>query len=143
MLQTSFHLSITVPGSAQDALSHIADVPQWWARDFDGCARSLGDVFTVRFGATWVTFRISALSDRAVTWTVQASHLPWLKNQQEWTGTSVQWDLIPAGDRCEIQFTHVGLSVDVECYGACADGWTRYVTGSLPNLFAGKPGTPK
>jgi hypothetical protein len=143
MLQTSFHLDITVSGTAKIAHQHIADVPRWWARDFQGSAQALGDIFTVRFGTTWVTFRVSALTDHAVTWTVQDCFLPWLKNRQEWTGTTVEWVIVPIDDGCEIQFTHVGLTPEVECYGGCAEGWTRYVTTSLPNLFKGLPGVPK
>ncbi len=143
MLQTSFHLAITVPGDAPAALRHIADVSRWWARDFSGSAQKLGDSFTVRFGTTWVTFRVSALTERSVAWTVTASQLPWLKDHHEWTGTTVEWEVVPTGKDCEIRFTHVGLTPEVECYGNCVDGWTRYVTGSLPHLFVGKPGNPK
>ena len=66
-----YHCSITANTSAKEAFDKIARVPEWWATDFEGSARKLNDVFTVRFDTTWVTFKIiEATPDETITWYV-------------------------------------------------------------------------
>jgi hypothetical protein len=61
MQQQDYHRTITAnipPGQAFDKISRV---PEWWTKAFTGGVQALGDTFTVRFGDTFVDFRISEL----------------------------------------------------------------------------------
>lgn len=135
--------SILVNGSPEEALAVIADVQAWWAKDFCGSARQLHDQFTVRFGETRVDFEVAGLSTKVTTWLVTDCHLPWLRNQKEWSGTRVIWQANPDGDKTRIDMTHVGLAPGVECRESCEEGWDRHIKGSLQDLIDKGIGQPQ
>ena len=71
MKTQDYTCSIQSSVSAKEAYDKIARVSEWWAKDFKGSARNLGDTFTVRFGETFVDFKISeAVPDSRIVWQV-------------------------------------------------------------------------
>ncbi|OCX51196.1 hypothetical protein BEL04_21055 [Mucilaginibacter sp. PPCGB 2223] len=138
-----FTCSITADVTAEEAVSAIGQVDQWWAKTFEGSAQNLNDVFTVRFGTTYVTFRVSEMvPGTRVVWDVTDSHLPWQKNITEWTGTKVIYDILSVDGKTTINFTHEGLRPGVECYKQCEAGWTEHLTESLQKLLNEGVGEP-
>lgn len=135
--------SITVPASVTKAFAAIGHVADWWAKVFEGRARALDDVFTVRFGETFVTFRITEMiPDRKVVWHVTECFLPWLKDKTEWTDTETVWNLSASPGGTRIDFTHEGLVPQVECYGVCVKGWDQHIKDSLYKLLTTGKGSP-
>ena len=56
-----------------------------------------------------LAFRIIGLvPDRSVAWLVTDSWLSFIEDQQEWTGTTVSFDVVPTADGTEVRFTHQG-----------------------------------
>ncbi|HTP59009.1 MAG TPA: SRPBCC domain-containing protein, partial [Spirochaetia bacterium] len=53
----------------------------------------------------------------------------------EWKGTNIVFEIAQKGDRTEVQFTHIGLVPDFECYGDCSDAWGALVRGNLRRLI--------
>ena len=43
---------------------------------------------------------------------------------QEWLGTTMEFDIVPAGAGTELRFRHAGLTPQLECWDACAAAWT-------------------
>ena len=143
MEQNNYHSSITVNVPAAEAYAGIANVSGWWAKSFKGSALHTGDKFRVEFGTTSVDFEIAeAIPGKKCVWHVSDCHLPWLKDQNEWTGTEVLWELTPQGNATRIDMTHIGLVPEVECYEACEKGWNGHVTGSLLKLLNEGVGEP-
>lgn len=59
---------------------------------------------------------------------VETLRFYWLeKNKQEWTNTKMIFELLPAGDKTLLHFTHDGLSPEKECYTMCEKGWTMII----------------
>ena len=143
MANKDYTCTIEAAVPAKLAYDKIARVQEWWAKDFEGSARKLGDTFTVRFGETFVDFKIpDAHPDSRIVWHVVNCHLHFLKDKTEWNGTSVAWDLAAGGSTTTVTMTHHGLKPDVECYTNCESGWNKHVKQSLlPFLTEGK-GTP-
>jgi hypothetical protein len=138
-----FNCSITAKVTANEAIKAISEVNQWWAKNFEGASEKLNDVFTVRFGTTHVTFRVSELTPGAkVVWDVIDSYLPWLENKTEWTETKILFEVFSTGGTTTINFTHLGLNPQAECYKQCEAGWTEHVTGSLHKLLTEGVGEP-
>lgn len=130
--QQNYHSSIVVKASANEAFDKISRVNEWWASNFDGSAKNLGDVFTVRWGDTFVTFKIAeAIPAKKVTWLVTDCCLPWQNDKREWAGTEVVFEISEKGNATKIDMTHVGLTPDVECYQNCEAGWNHYILKSL------------
>ena len=58
MNNQDYTVRIAANVSARDAFNSINRVSDWWATHFEGHSEKLNDVFTVRFGETFVTFKI-------------------------------------------------------------------------------------
>ena len=118
-----------------------------WAKDLTGKSRKLNDEFTVRFGETFVNFRlIEVIPDRKVVWDVTDCYLHSFKDKTEWTGTKIVFEISEKNDLTRIDLTHVGLFPGVECYENCEKGWNFYFKESLFKLITtgkGQPQTPK
>lgn len=144
MIGQDFSCSITAKVSAAIAVDAICDVSGWWAKTLEGSSPKLNNVFTVRFGTTWVTFKVTELIPNSkIVWTVADCYLPWLDDKTEWTGTTVVFEITAKDGATTINFTHVGLVPEVECYDNCVVGWTGHVTGSLLNLITTGKGQPQ
>jgi len=134
--QQNYHSSIVVNAKANEAYNKISHVNEWWAANFEGSAKNAGDVFTVRWGETFVTFKIAdAVPGKTVTWVVTDCHLPWLKDKKEWNDTKVVFEISEENGVTKVDMTHIGLTPEVECYGDCETGWNHYIKKSLPKFI--------
>jgi len=139
-----YHCSIASPGTAKEAFDNICNVPAWWTTDFEGSAKETGDIFTVRFGDTFVTFRITdVVAGETITWYVTDCHIPWLNDKKEWKDTKIVWEVSSKNNSTQIDMTHVGMVPTVECYASCEQGWNHFIKESLFKLLAEGKGLPK
>ena len=147
MKNQDFHCSIVAKGNAREAFKNISHVQAWWGTDVEGNTEKLNDIFTIHFGDTRVTFKVTEIiPDKKIVWEVTDSYLPWLKDKIEWTNTRVVWEVFTESDKVKIDMTHVGLVPGIECYENCEKGWTFYVEESLFKLLTegkGQPDTPR
>jgi hypothetical protein len=143
MKDENYHARIKTRLSAKEALKKIQQVPGWWGTSVKGRPRKLKDTFTIHFGETWVTFKVTEVdADRKTVWEVTGCHLPWLKDQTEWTGTQVVWELAEKKSGTQIDFTHLGLVPQAECYGMCRKGWNYHIKKSLRQFLETGTGLP-
>ncbi|WP_333864839.1 SRPBCC family protein [Sphingobacterium sp.] len=108
-----------------------SEIPFWWTTLFEGSSNSKNDRFTVRFGdQIYKRIRVEDLRENAkVVWSVEDSLIavPGLKNQQEWIGTTIIWNIIEMENGTVLQLEHIGLHPEIECYAICTDGWRQFV----------------
>lgn len=136
MDQQNYQCSIAAHISPEEAFEGISQVNQWWAKNFEGRAEKLNDVFTVRFGDTFVTFEVTeSTPGKKIAWHVTDCHLPWLNDKTEWNGTTVVFDICPLGNETRVTMTHIGLVPEVECFTMCEAGWNKHFKGSLFKLL--------
>jgi hypothetical protein len=137
MEQQNFTCSITANTTAQEAFKAISRVNEWWVKNVEGNSEKLNDVFTVDFTSpSFVTFRISeVVADKKIVWHVTDCYLPWFEDKKEWNNTDVVFELEEKGNATQVNFTHVGLVPEVECYDTCVKGWTQHFAGSLSKLL--------
>ena len=137
MENKNYNATITVSQSAHEAFKSINSVSNWWTENLEGDSKNLNGVFTVDFGNdSFVTHKlIEVIPDKKVLWLVTDCNLPWLKDKTEWTNTTMSFEISPKGNSTEINFTHIGLVPEVECYHSCVKGWDQYVQGSLFKLI--------
>ena len=144
MNQQNYQCSIAADVTPHEAFEAVNQVNEWWAKNFEGSAEKLNDVFTVRFGDTWVTFKIAEfIPDKKVVWQVTDCYLPWLNDKTEWNGTSVAFEISPLGNATQVTMTHIGLVPGVECYEMCEAGWNHHFKESFLKLLTEHVGAPE
>ena len=143
MEKQNYTCQIEAPVSAKEAFDGINNVPGWWAQNFEGSSTALEDVFTVHFGETFGTFRITLMAAGSkIVWFCEDCYLDLLKDKKEWKGTSIVWEISTAGDGCNLKMTHVGLVPGIECYNDCEQGWNFFTKESLLKLLTQGKGEP-
>jgi hypothetical protein len=144
MEKQNYHSSITVNTDAKKVFENISRVSSWWAANVEGHAKNPGDLFTVHFGETFVSFKIAeAIPGKKIVWEVIDCNLHWLSDKKEWKYTKINWGIAQKGDKTQIDFTHVGLVPGIECYNDCKKGWDFFVQESLFKLITEGKGLPE
>jgi len=143
---TNQNLSTTflVDQTPEEVFAAINNVRAWWSGQIDGRTAKLGDEFTYRYkDIHYSKQRLTEfIPGKKVVWDVLDSHLSFVKDKTEWNGTKVAFEVSKKGAKTEVQFTHIGLAPDHECFNACSDAWGFYVRGSLRDLIATGKGEP-
>jgi hypothetical protein len=151
MENENYHKSIIVNISAEQAMKKISQVNLWWKKDFKGSAEKLNDTFTVPFTEpSFVDFIVSELiPDKKIVWKVTDCYLPWFRDTKEWNKTEVVFQLSEESpddtigrSSTKIDFTHIGLVPEVECYDVCEKGWNGHIN-TLDQLINEGKGLPE
>ena len=144
MKKQDYAASILVKATANKAFQSVNQVTAWWTENIDGRSEKLNDVFILHFGEAFVTMKIvESVPDKKVVWNVTDCYLHWLADKKEWKDTQIVFEISAEGDSARIQFTHVGLAPQVECYDMCVKGWDQYFKGSLAELINEGKGLPQ
>jgi Activator of Hsp90 ATPase homolog 1-like protein len=144
MKKQDYTATILVRAAANKAFKSINHVAAWWTENLEGSSEKLNDVFTIHFGEAFVTMKIvESVPDKKVVWNVTDCYLHWLADKKEWKNTQIVFEISAEGDSTRIQFTHVGLVPQVECYDNCVKGWDQYIKDSLVKLIAEGKGLPQ
>jgi hypothetical protein len=133
MKKNDFTSSISAKISANEAIKKISNVPEWWGITFTGNSEKQNEKFTVKMGAdSFFNFTVAELiPGKRVIWLVTDCNMPWYSDKKEWANTKLIFDLAENGGVTELNFTHEGLTPDVECYKDCEPGWTHWIQTSL------------
>ncbi|WP_353145369.1 SRPBCC domain-containing protein [Chryseobacterium sp.] len=117
-------------------------IPLWWSEMFEGSSEQTNDIFTIRFGdSIYKTMRVKeAIPNSRICWHVEDSRIaiPSLKNQTEWIGTAIVWEMKQNENSSLLQLTHIGLQPSIECYEICSDGWKQFINSLKVFLETGK-----
>ena len=144
MKEQDYAVSITVNATAQVAFENINNVSKWWTENLEGSSQNLGDEFTVRFGDVHVSTQklVDVIPGKKVVWMVTDSHLNFIEDKHEWTGTKISFDITEDNNKTQIKFTHLGLVPECECFDACSNAWNPYIQQSLWSLINTGKGEP-
>jgi uncharacterized protein YndB with AHSA1/START domain len=142
MSSPNFSVAYTVSETPEEVFRAINDVRGWWTGEPGpkGTTDKLGAVWTYQFKDLHYTKqRITEfVPGKKVVWLVMDSKLSFVKDQTEWNGSKITFEIGKKGDKTELRFTHVGLVPEVECYGDCSSAWGYYVKGPLRELISKK-----
>jgi len=139
-----FTTAFSVDQTPDEAFEAIGDVRGWWSGQIEGDTSRPGDEFTYRYEDLHLCRIRVAEADpgQKVTWLVLEGGPAFTQDKQEWRGTTISFEISPAGGKTEVRFTHQGLVPKIECFGACSSAWGSYINGSLRSLITTGQGYP-
>jgi hypothetical protein len=110
------------PAAVYAALTTPAGLRGWWTEDCD----------------------VAVEPGREVRWLCVGAHIAagQLARRDEWIGTRLVFRIAAEGaGRTRLEFEHLGLVPEFECYGMCSSGWRHYMA-SLARFVETGVGTP-
>jgi uncharacterized protein YndB with AHSA1/START domain len=126
------------PDAVNAALTDVDALTAWWAPAGGGA--DAGETLRFLMGYQEVVMGVEqAVRPSRVRWNVldcEAAH--------DWDGTSIAFELEPAGTGTVLRFHHVGLHPGLECFDQCHSGWTRHLASLVDHVdrAAGSPNPP-
>jgi len=144
MKKNDFHVSILVDKTPAEAFQCINTVTQWWTENLEGSSAELGDEFSVHFGDVHYSKQkiVESIPGRKIIWLVTESRLNFLQNKEEWNGTRIGFEISTQAEKTRVDFRHIGLMPDIECFGACSNAWSQYIQQSLLKFINTGKGEP-
>jgi Activator of Hsp90 ATPase homolog 1-like protein. len=143
-MENNLSFSLVVSKSPEYVYKAINNVSAWWSEDFKGKSQQPNDEFEVRFADVHYSKHTveELVPGKKVVWLTTDSHLSFLEDKAEWTGTRIIFDIQPQNGKTSITFTHIGLTPACECFKDCNNGWMHYLEGSLVPLIEKGKGQP-
>ena len=137
MATKDFTTTILVDQTPQEVFKAINNVRGWWQGEIEGSTGKLNDEFNYRMGEFHFSKQklVEVIPDKKVVWLVTDSKLNSFKNQSEWTGTKIIFEISEKDHKTQVRFTHQGLAPEIECYGDCSNAWNLLVQQSLFSLI--------
>jgi uncharacterized protein YndB with AHSA1/START domain len=147
MENQGFTTSFIVDATPDQVFAAVKDVRGWWYENIDGPTDQLNGVFTYHYRDVHrCKIKVAELiPNRKISWLVLDNYFKFTKDQSEWTGDTIVFEITKKDGSTQLDFTHQGLVPDYECFDICHDAWTHYIQGSLHDLIVKGKGkaTPK
>ena len=144
MNNQNYTTSFIVDKTPAEVFAAISNARAWWSELIEGDTEKLGSVIYYHHKDLHrCTFKITELvPDKKVVWHVLQNYFSFVEDKTEWTGTDIVFEISQKDDKTELQFTHIGLTPQFECFNVCSDGWSTYIKNSLRSLITTGKGNP-
>ena len=144
MSNQDFTTTIVVDQSSKQVFDAINNVRGWWSEEIEGGTEKLNDIFLYHYKDVHMSKMklIEVDPNKKVVWLVLDNYFSFIKDETEWVGTKVIFEIVEKDGKTQLRFTHYGLTPQYECYQICFDAWTNYIQNSLRNLVTTGKGNP-
>jgi len=144
MTTTDFTTTLLVDQGPHEVFTAINNVRGWWSEEIEGGTSKLHDEFDYHFEDVHrCKIRLSeVIPDKKVVWLVLDNYFNFIKDESEWKGTKIIFDITKQDNKTKLRFTHEGLVPAYECFEVCKNAWTQYIQESLFKLITTGKGKP-
>jgi hypothetical protein len=144
MKTTDFTTTFSVDNTAAEAFKAITNPRGWWSEEIEGGTEKLNDEFTYHYKDVHNCRMklIEVIPNEKVAWLVLDNYFSFTKDETEWKGTKIIFEISKEDSKTQIKFTHVGLVPAYECFEICSNAWSEYITQSLWSLITKGKGNP-
>jgi len=144
MNNNDFTASITVDQDPTTSYNAIKNFRGWWSEEIEGPTDQLNAEFFYHYKDIHLCKLklIEADPGNRLVYLVLDNQFNFIRDKTEWVGTKLVFNISGNNGKTTIQFTHVGLVPEYECYNVCNEAWTGYVTNSLNKLITTGKGEP-
>jgi hypothetical protein len=144
MTKSYFTTTILVDRTPEEAFNAINNVRGWWSEEIEGSTDKLNGEFTYHYKDVHRCKMklIEFIPGKKVVWYVLDNYFKFTNDKSEWKDTKIIFDISTQDGKTKIQFTHVGLVPEYECYDICYNAWTNYIQNSLRSLITTGKGKP-
>ena len=153
MKTSDFTTTLLVDQTPEELFDAITNIRGWWSEEIEGSTENLNDVFTYHYEDVHRCKMklIEVIPGKKVVWLVLSNYFKFTKDESEWTGNKIIFEITEKDNKTQLEFTQLGLVPEYECFDICSNAWTHYLRRSLLSLITtgkgqpngtGKPGTP-
>lgn len=144
MATPDFSTTILVDKTPKEVFNAINNVRGWWSENIDGNTDKLNAQFLYHYKDVHISKMkiVELVPDKKVVWLVLENQFNFTKDQHEWKGNKIVFEISQKDNQTQLQFTQIGLVPGYECYNVCKDAWTGYIQGSLKDLITTGKGKP-
>ena len=144
MQDQNYTTTILVEKTPEQVFNAINNVRGWWSEAIEGATNKPHSIFKYHYKDVHIcTMKMIAfIPCKKVVWLVTDNYFNFTKDDSEWVGTKVSFEISQHNDKTMVLFTHIGLTASYECYNICQDAWGNYINGSLKSLIETGNGKP-
>ncbi|WP_129714859.1 SRPBCC domain-containing protein [Pedobacter sp. SYP-B3415] len=144
MNNQDFTTTFEVNAPASAVFDAVTNVRGWWSENIEGATNQQGSRFTYHYQDVHrATMKIAELiPGKRMVWHVEDNYFKFTRDETEWTGTHIIFELSEQDGSTRLKFTHQGLVPAYECFQICHDAWTHYIQSSLKDLITKGKGSP-
>ena len=144
MSTTDFTTIISVGQTPEQVFNAINNVSGWWSEEIAGYTEKLNDEFNYHYKDVHISKMklIEVVPNKKVVWLVMDNHFNFIKDNSEWKGNKIIFEITEKDNKTQLKFTQQGLVPEYECYTICRDAWTNYIQNSLRSLITTGKGLP-
>lgn len=143
-MNKDFTTTIVVDQTPKQVFDAVTNPRAWWSEEIVGGTSKLNDKFHYHYkDAHTCTIKLSeVVPEKKVVWDVLDNHFSFTKDQSEWIGNKIIFEISKKGNQTQLVFTQQGLVPAYECYDICQNAWTGYIQKSLKDLITKGQGQP-
>ena len=144
MATADYTTTIVVDQSPEAVFKAVTNPRGWWSEEIEGGTAKLNDEFNYHYKDVHISKMklIEVIPNERVVWLVVDNHFNFTKDESEWKGNKIIFDITGKDNKTQLQFTQVGLVPAYECYDICQNAWSNYINNSLRNLITAGKGQP-
>jgi len=138
MSNQNFTTTILVEQSPSEVFKAVNNPRAWWSVEIEGTTDQVNAEWNYQFGDNHRSKMkvVEMITDKKVTWLVKENYFKDAKDQTEWVGNKIVFEISKEGDKTRLVFTQIGLVPSYDCYTSCEWAWTGFVQKSLLSLIA-------
>ena len=144
MTTQDFTATILVDQTPEVVFNAINNVRGWWSEEIEGHTDKLNEVFRYHYKDVHICNIkvIEMIPNEKVVWHVLDNYFNFTRDKNEWKDTVITFEISKKGKKTQLQFTHLGLVPEYECFDICHNAWSQYIGESLYNLITTGKGQP-